>query len=298
MTKTLIERFSEKTGALLPLFRYLVLQTETHAFCGSLAFFALLAFYPFSFLLLSWARYAMRWGTAYTVIADALRDYYPTGQDFLVRNLEFSVVQYGRQIELHSIVWVLLGAAGFFIPLEAAFNRLWKFPQDRPYWKNQLVGFLLTAACCGLAFLFVLLTAALHTLISRLLVWDLLGGIFRYAALKISTILYSFGAIFLFYKFLPNGRVRSAQVLPAAVLAGVAAEVVRWLYLQVLPFLQIQKSQGPYYVSISFALLAYFEAFVLLGGAFLASGSEQHPWLALRFLRRRARLKDRQASDL
>jgi hypothetical protein len=46
---------------------------------------------------------------------------------------------------------------------------------------------------------------------------------------------------------------------------------VRWLYVQALPVLQLQKSQGPYYVSVSFVLLAYVEAFVLLGGAYLAA---------------------------
>jgi hypothetical protein len=39
----------------------------------------------------------------------------------------------------------------------------------------------------------------------------------------------------------------------------------------VLPLLDLPKSQGPYYVSMSFALLAYFEAFVLLGGAYMAA---------------------------
>jgi uncharacterized BrkB/YihY/UPF0761 family membrane protein len=80
-------------------------------------------------------------------------------------------------------------------------------------------------------------------------------------------------ALFLFYRFLPNGPVRSADVLPAAVIAGVAAELMRWGYQILLPYLEVQKNQGPFYISISFALLAYFESFVVLAGAYLAAGA-------------------------
>jgi len=43
----------------------------------------------------------------------------------------------------------------------------------------------------------------------------------------------------------------------------------------VLPLLQLQTDQGPYYISVSFVLLAYFETFVLLGGMYLAAGHEE-----------------------
>ena len=66
-------------------------------------------------------------------------------------------------------------------------------------------------------------------------------------------------------------------MLPAAIAAGVVAEAVRLIYLLVLPLLDLPKSQGPYYVSMSFALLAYFEAFVLLGGAYMAARAPTSP---------------------
>jgi hypothetical protein len=65
--------------------------------------------------------------------------------------------------------------------------------------------------------------------------------------------------------------VPSRAVLPAAIGAGLVAEMVRGVYMLLLPLFELPKSQGPYYISISFALLAYFEAFVLLGGAYVAA---------------------------
>jgi len=254
----------------LPLLRYLVLTTETHAFCGSLAFFALLAFYPASSLLLSLSRHLLQWDVAQGVLEQALRQYYPEGQGFLLRNLEVTVSRHGRELA-GSMVWILLGAAGLFLPLEAALNRLWGFALPRPYWRNQLVGFLLTAACCLLAVTFILLTASLQWLVDRVVPESLLADLLRQAALRGAAPCFFMAVLFLFYRFLPNGPVRARDVLPAAVVTGVCAEVAHWLYLLALPFFELHKSQGPYYISISFALLAYFESFVVLAGAYLAA---------------------------
>jgi uncharacterized BrkB/YihY/UPF0761 family membrane protein len=255
----------------LPLLDHLVMRTESHAYCAGLAFFALVAFYPSCLLLLSVSDHVLQWGPAETVIRETLREYYPEGQDFLVRNLEVSGRQYGRGLTALAVFWILLGAAGVFVPLETAFNQLWAAREHRPYWRNQAVGLLLTSACCGLAFLFVYATAGIQAFVAGLTLPPLLGRAIGYAALRLSALTLSVTAIFVFYRFLPNCRVRAADVWPAAVASGVVAEAVRWLYLQALPILNLQKSQGPYYVSVSFVILAYVEAFVLLGGAYVAA---------------------------
>jgi len=108
----------------LPLLDHLVMRTESHAYCAGLAFFALVAFYPSCLLLLRVAGDLLQWGAAETVIRETLREYYPEAQSFLVRNLQVSRAQYGRELTLPAVVWIVLGAAGFFVPLETAFNQL------------------------------------------------------------------------------------------------------------------------------------------------------------------------------
>jgi len=208
-------------------------------------------------------------------MVQTLEEYYPQGQEFLLRNLEVTSARHARAGDLISVLWIVLGAAGVFIPLENAFNKTWRFPEHRPYWKNQVVGFLLTSACCGLAVLFVVVTAGLHGLVDRFVAEGFAAHALRHVVLRTVALFVSIAAIFLFYRFLPNGRVRSADVLPAALLAGLVAELVRYLYLLALPYLDLQWSQGPYYVSIGFVLLAYVEAFVLVGGGFLAVPEEE-----------------------
>jgi membrane protein len=240
----------------LPLLRYLFLRTETHAYCAGLAFFAMLAFYPFSLLLVSLAKYVFGSAAAHDVVRDVLRELYPTAQGFLLRNLEASSWQFGEAMTVQTVAWVLLGAAGVFIPLETALNDLWGFENHRPYWRNQLVGFLLTVTCCGLAVGGVLLAANLGRSSG------VLPGVgFAYVAVS----------LFLFYRFLPNGSVPARAAAPGALAGALALAGVRWVFLWSLPHLDLRSSQGPYHVSISFLLLAYFGAFAVLGGAFVAT---------------------------
>jgi uncharacterized BrkB/YihY/UPF0761 family membrane protein len=242
----------------VPLVRYLFLTTETHALCGALAFFAMIAFYPVSLLLVSLAKHVLRSPAALEVVRLALQSYYPAGQEFLLRNLEVSSRLSGDALSLHGALWILLGGAGVFIPLEMAFNRLWRFPEHRPYWSNQLVGLALTLAWWALAVTLFLALAGLPAVV-------------RVVLLPVGVVVGGAVAIFLVYRFLPHGRVPTAAALPAAALTVATAEVVRWLFALVLPLLRLPHSQGPFHVSVSFLVFIYVEAFVLLGGAYLAA---------------------------
>ena len=264
---------------LLPLFRYLVLQTETHAFCLALACAALLGFFPASVAFLTLLKYVLRWDAAYNVLLDTLGIYFPTNQAFIVRNLEVFASTFGRtRTQLVSLVWVLMGSAGVFIPLETGFNRLWRVREDRPYWLNQIVGFTLTLACSALALLFVAISTGLHAMIAYMPL-DIVRTAARFTVIRTTITCLFVVTIFAFYKFLPNKRIQTAQVLPAAIIAGVMAEVVRAVFSRVLPLLRLSSTQGPFSITVSFLLLVYFETFVVLGGAFLASQAERYPWM-------------------
>jgi hypothetical protein len=65
--------------------------------------------------------------------------------------------------------------------------------------------------------------------------------------------------------------------MPAAILAGMMAELVRVIFVRVVP--DLYPTQGPFAISVTFLLLVYFETFVVLGCAFLASRTERYPWI-------------------
>ncbi|HEY2381624.1 MAG TPA: YihY/virulence factor BrkB family protein [Terriglobia bacterium] len=274
---------------LIPLFRYLLLQTETHAFCLALAAAALLGFFPACLVMLAIFRNVLKWGRAYDVLLNTLREYFPVHQVFVVHNLDVYAKRMGHRTQLTSLLWVLLGAAGVFIPLETGLNRLWKIQEDRPYWMNQLMGFTLTVVCAALGLFFLSISTALHSLITYL-PFELVRAAMSFIVIRTTMTCFFVVAIFALYKFLPNRKIDARQVLPAAILAGIMAEVVRIAYIKVVP--ELEPTQGPFAISVTFLLLVYFETFVLLGCAFLASETARYPWMGF-LARKRTNLPPR-----
>jgi membrane protein len=276
--RELVVRVGREVKNLVPLFRYLILQTETHAFCLALACAALIGFYPTCLVMLSVLKHILQWNAAYDVFIDTVRLYYPRDQEFVIRNLESSLP--GGSVQLGSLVWILLAATGIFVPLETGFNRLWQVREDRPYWANQIVGFLLALACSMLALVFVAISTFFHFFVG-FVPFEIVRQGLDYVVIHTVMTCFLIVTICALYKFLPNKKIPTRDVLPAAILAGVMAELVRMIYGLVLP--DMTATQGPFVVSVSFVLLAYFETFVVLGGAFLASRTERYPWMG--FLR-------------
>jgi uncharacterized BrkB/YihY/UPF0761 family membrane protein len=275
-------RLLKEIKNLFPLFRYLVLQTETHAFCLALAGAALLGFFPACLVMLAIFKNVLQWDGAYKILLTTVKSYFPTSQATVVAGLDNSVHLLGNRVQWGSLLWVLLGAAGVFVPLEMALNRLWKVQEDRPYWLNQVVGFTLTIVCVLLGLFFLSISALLHEIVSHLY-FQTVKDILSFFIIRITmTCLFVVG-IFALYKFLPNKKVRASQVLPAAIVAGVMAELVRVVYTHMVP--NLVPTQGPFSISVSFLLLVYFETFVVLGCAFLATQTERYPWMG--FLRRK-----------
>jgi len=270
------QRLKKEIRNLIPLFRYLILQTETHAFCLALAGAALLGFFPSCLVMLAVFKNVLKWNNAYEVLLNTLRAYFPIHHEFVVRNLKVVALRMGRRSQLTSLLWVLLGSAGVFVPLETALNRLWKIQEDRPYWLNQIVGFTLTVVCAALGLFFLSISTGLHSVINHLPL-EIVQRAMRFIVIRVTMTCFFVVAIFALYKFLPNRKIDSYRVLPAAVLAGIMAEVVRVVYINVIP--DLQPTQGPFATSVTFLLLVYFETFVLLGCAFLATETERYPWM-------------------
>jgi uncharacterized BrkB/YihY/UPF0761 family membrane protein len=275
-------RLKKEIRNLFPLFRYLVLQTETHAFCLALAGAALLGFFPACTVVLAVFKNILGWDGAYKVVIKTVQSYFPTNQGAVIGGLEHSVGLLGRSSQLGSLLWVLLGAAGVFIPLETGLNRLWKIYEDRPYWLNQVVGFTLTVVCVVLGLFFLSISALLHGIVNYF-PFEIVRSIFSFLIIRITMTCLFVVTIFALYKFLPNKRIDAGQVLPAAIVAGVIAEIVRVVYTHVVP--NFTATQGPFSISVSFLLLVYFETFVVLGCAFLATETERYPWMG--FLKRK-----------
>ncbi len=136
-------------GVVRSTVKYL-LRTEVHTFAFSVAANALLSFFPFVLLLMTVIRRVLHSPAMYKVVVQLLRDFLPAGQDFLIRNLN-ALVEARHRAQVASLLILLVTSTGIFMPLEVALNRIWRFPNNRSYFGNQLIALGLAFSCGVLA---------------------------------------------------------------------------------------------------------------------------------------------------
>ncbi|HEV2732380.1 MAG TPA: YihY/virulence factor BrkB family protein [Terriglobales bacterium] len=251
--------------------RYL-LRTEVHTFAFSVAANAILSFFPFLLLLLTLIRRVLHSQIMYNVVENLLRDYLPTGQEFVIRNLN-ALVSAHQRAQIFSLVMLLITSTGVFLPLEVALNRVWGFRNNRSYLGNQLIALGLAFAWGSLALISVALTASNVALVKTALhgygAWyvQLVG----FVTMKVFAILASIAGFFLIYWLLPNGKVPARGVLPAAVLMGLLFEALKYVYIFALPALNFGEVYGPFAISVSLMFWAFLSGMLLLTGAHLSA---------------------------
>src|SRR5947208_9616530 len=158
---------NSRFGLVLSTVKYL-LRTEVHTFAFSVAANALLSFFPFVLLLLTIIRRILHSRVMNDVVLELLRDYLPTGQDFVIRNLN-ALVGAPHRAQIVSLLILLVTSTGIFMPLEVALNRIWGFPDNRSYLGNQLISLGLAFGCGVLALLSIAMTAGNVALLETVL---------------------------------------------------------------------------------------------------------------------------------
>ncbi len=248
-----------------------LMRTEVHTYAFSVAANGILSFFPFVVLLLTVTRRVFHSQAMYDVVLQLLRDYLPTAQEFVIRNLKAVSAQHG--VQLFAIVMLLITSNGVFLPLEVALNHVWGFKKNRSYLRNQLVSLGLTIACGLLALFSIGLTAS-----NQFALQVLLGGgrgvVFRawaFVVMKMFAIMASITIFFLIYWLLPNGKVPARGVLPAALVAGVLWELAKYGYMLAVPWLNFQEVYGPFSISVTLMFWGFLSGLLLLGGAHLSA---------------------------
>lgn len=253
-----------------PTLRYLT-QTEVHTYAFSVAANSILSLCPLIVLLLTVVRRVFHSEQMYKVVLQLLRDFLPSNQDFVIRNLQFLASVRGRGQAL-SLVMLFITSTGIFLPLEVALNSIWGFAKNRSYVMNALVSVGLAVACGALALLSIFLTAQ-NLRILGLAIGDQ-NFVFRglgFLVMKAFAILTTIAIYFLIYWLLPHGKVPVRAVLPAAIVTGLLSEAAKHVYILVLPRLNFQEVYGPFSVSVTLIFWSFWSGMLLLGGAYLSA---------------------------
>ena len=259
---------SAQASQIAALFRYLT-RTEVHTYAFSVAANVILSLFPFIVLLLTLSDRLFHSRDVEVVVADMMKSFLPTGQDFVMRNME-TLAHPHKGTQIFSVAMLLVSSTGVFLPLEVALNNVWGVTRNRSYLHNQVVSLGLAFAVGVLAMSSVAMTAGQRSLLT----WIFFGHtgnivflVLSRGFLRIVAALASILLFFLIYWILPFCKIPARAVLPTAIVVGFAWEVAKNIYVLALPWLDLRAVYGPFYISVGLMMWAFLSGLLLLAGA-------------------------------
>jgi membrane protein len=256
------------------LARYLS-RTEVHTYAFSVAANSILSLFPFIVMMFVVSRQVFHSRAMTEMVANMVRYFLPAHQSFVIRNMALLVHPRG-QVQVISLVMLLISSSSVFLPLEVALNQVWGVKKSRSYLWNQLLSLGLAIGVGLLAVSSVALAAAQKQILGFVFFGHTHNVVFSFLAhifLRISAALLSVGIFFLTYWLLPNRRVPARAVLPAAIVTGLIWDAAKAVYVMVLPWLDLRSIYGPFAVSVTLMMWAFLTGLLLLSGAHFSATS-------------------------
>ena len=250
------------------LLRYMA-QTEVHTYAFSVAANAILSLFPFIVMMFTIARQVFHSAAMESAIADMIRYFLPTGQQFVTKNMEI-VANARSGVQVASVLMLLISSTGVFLPLEVALNRVWGVTTNRSYVMNQLTSLGLAAGIGLVAMISVAVTAAQRSVLQVVFLGHTENVVFAFMThwlLQISAAVASVLLFFFIYWILPNRKLPIRAVLPTAIVTGLSWELAKLLYIAALPWMDLRSVYGPFSIAVSLMLWAFITGLLLLAGA-------------------------------
>lgn len=240
----------------------------THS--ASIAYYALLSFFPFLLLVISVLGSVTADEEARRAALNFVLRYFPTRLEFVsaqLAALERSQVPLGVVGGL-ALVWASLG---FFSAVSTAVNHAWKVERQRSYLRHKFVAFLMMVASCALMLLTLAVVSAGQVVEAS---WFAVVAERFPAVLTLRSLLVRWTAtltlivaVGLIFYFIPNAKVRFRDVWVGAVLTGllwrVAFEAFAWFMRDMSRLSSIHGSIGAVVVFLTWV---YVSAVILLYG--------------------------------
>ncbi len=275
-------RLIRATGKLLGPSAQFLATTEAHTYAYSVSANLLLAFLPFMLLMVWVSRHISRLTFVLSVVGQFVRAYLPSGSSVIIGDINFLASQ--QTARIFSVVMLAITSTGVFLPLEVALNGIWGFKKNRSYLANQVVSLAVVAICGALG----VISIQLAVLGQRGVDWIAPGNgwlpnLLDFVVLKFFAFPAAILGFFFIYWLLPNGKISPERVFPAALYAGVLAEIFQTVFRWILPLLDFARVYASLALPVTLLVWGYSGALLLLFGATLsARGVARLPHLHLR----------------
>ncbi len=194
----------------------------THS--ASIAYYALLSFFPFLLLVLSIVGSITDNESDRRAVLTFVFTYFPTKLDFVSNQLQaFAAnrVRLGVAGAL-ALIWASLGVFG---AITSAVNEAWGVERQRSFWKHRLVSFVMLLAAGGVTIVALLLVGAVEvaqtsTVGAALSRYRWVAAFQTLTVNYLATVPLIIGVGLVFY-FIPNAKTRFRDVWVGAALTGV-----------------------------------------------------------------------------
>jgi YihY family inner membrane protein len=226
---------------------------------NAIAFNFLLCLFPLVLVLLALSQRlpGRRLSTALVLVLNELIPFEREAMAVSFQNLRKAA----RGLEIVSILLIVWGSSGIFLPVELALSRAWG-GQARGFVHSRMLAVLLTVAGGLLAILSVTFTVAAHAYSRE---WPTVAR----SGAKVSALLLTCILFYLIYRVIPQPPVGSRVALRAALWAGTAWEAAKYLFVMNLARSNLQAVYGPLAFAVSLVLWAYVSSLVLVFGALM-----------------------------
>jgi YihY family inner membrane protein len=189
-------------------------------------------------------------------------------KDWVANNLELAATHQG--VQLFSLIMILIACTGIFLPLEVALNQAWGVAKSRNYLANQVVAIGLAILMVVLGMSSILLNAGMRDVLTVVffhhtdnIVFNGISFLLLAATTGVASILFFFSI----YWLLPNRKVPRRSVLRTSIYTGVIWLAARYIFVGILPHLDLKALYGPCYVSVGLLFWAYISGLILFAGA-------------------------------
>ncbi len=252
-----------------------------HYLAAAIAFYGFLSIFPLSIALITLSRLFIGIEDFEDRLVQGITQQIPVLDE--TEGLPF-VENFVRNISGNSALTSSLAGFGMFIAglgvfgsIRKSVNIIWGISRPRPFLIEKMIDFILMLGASIFLFISLLVSAVLSFLqdITNLLFPDdifVLPAVVQIAAIIVPAII-TYVVFVVIYWWLPNTKVRLAEILGVAFLTAIIFETVKFIFI-----LFLRNSSGSLssiYGSIStimvFFFFVYIQAIVLLGGAMLSA---------------------------
>jgi membrane protein len=255
------------------LIRYL-LDSEVHTFAFSVAANAILSFIPFIVLLYTLAISVFRSVAMKDVLDYTVNYFLPpvTKEKGWITGSIYNIVKSSSHhgVQAFSLVMIVIACTGIFLPLEVALNQAWGVAKSRNYLHNQVIAFGLAMIMLALGMGSILLNEGVQWLLTLIFFGHTENFVFAGIYLLVVATTTGIASILFFfciYWLLPNRKVPWRPVFRTAVVTGIIFLIAKYVFIAVLPHLDLESLYGPFYVSVGLLFWAYASGLILFAGA-------------------------------